>query len=255
MTRIYFLIYIFIYLFPLFTYSAEKCKWNVGWEHFYPYSFHDRNGELVGVDIDLLNIISAKLGCNINYIERPWQRLLMELRVGEIDIVAGASRTSEREEYSFYSQVYRYEEKALFVRKEDAGKFSIKTLEDLVANEMDLVVTRGHFNGEEFENARKDSEFNRRIFEVLDNRSHSQMLINYRADGYFDAKISGMQLLKQKKLNDQIVLHGFTLYKEPVYVMFSKNSFTQHSINEFNNEIINIKKSGEYQRIITKNIR
>jgi polar amino acid transport system substrate-binding protein len=242
-------------LLPLFSFSEEQCKWNVGWEHFYPYSYQNIEGQLVGIDIETLDIIATNLNCKTTYFERPWQRLLMELKVGKIDIVAGVSRTIEREKYSFYSQVYRYEEKTLFVRKEDIGKYSIKTLSDVVASKIKLVVTRGHYNGDEFENARKNPEFNRRVFDVLDNRTHSQMLISHRADGYFDAKVSGLQLLKEKNLSSKIVLHGFTLYKEPVYVIFSKKSFNNDKIVLFNEEILKLKESGKAQEILTNYIK
>jgi polar amino acid transport system substrate-binding protein len=255
MIKFHILIPTLCYLLPFFSFSAEQCKWNVGWEHFYPYSYQDKQGALVGIDIDILNIISTNLNCKITYIERPWQRLLMELKVGKIDIIAGVSRTKERETYSFYSQVYRYEEKTLFVRKEDIGKYSIKTISDLITSNIKLVVTRGHYNGKELEKARKNPEFNKRIFDVLDNRTHSKMLISNRADGYFDAKISGLQLLKEKNLSDKIVLHGFTLYKEPVFVIFSKKSFKHNNIESFNKEIIKLKKSGKDQQVIASYIK
>ena len=100
----------------------------VGWELWYPYQYHNKQGQLVGLDIDSFNAIAKHAGVKTHFIETPWKRHLHLVKHGRIDIAFGASYSEEREEYAYFTKPYRHEKVNLFVKK--GSKNTQKALEE-----------------------------------------------------------------------------------------------------------------------------
>jgi polar amino acid transport system substrate-binding protein len=71
-----------------------------------PYEFI-QNGQIVGLDIDLINAIGAKLGKKIIIKNFDFNGLLAALSTGNVDmIIAGITVTEERKKHIKFSQTY-----------------------------------------------------------------------------------------------------------------------------------------------------
>ncbi len=71
-----------------------------------------------GYSIDLLNMLTKRLGLRINYINGyTWTKLLELFKEGRLDLVHTASRTSEREDYAIFSEPYKRYKTHFFTRK------------------------------------------------------------------------------------------------------------------------------------------
>ena len=72
-----------------------------------PFATRGENGEMVGLDIDILNAIAAKEGFKLNFIPHNMDGLLDTLNAGTADIVAtGVNITPEREKMYDFSVPY-----------------------------------------------------------------------------------------------------------------------------------------------------
>ena len=98
-----------------------------------PYEFHllnDKEGDLVGIDIDIARVIAKELGVKLEIKDIIFSKIFTALESGQIDIaIAGLSPTEERKKKALFSDVYYQAIQSIVIRVENAE--TIKTIEDL----------------------------------------------------------------------------------------------------------------------------
>jgi ABC-type amino acid transport substrate-binding protein len=98
-----------------------------------PYEFHllnDKEGDLVGIDIDIAKVIAEELGVKLEIKDIIFSKIFDALESGQIDIaIAGLSPTEERKKKALFSDVYYQAIQSIVIRVENAE--AIKTVEDL----------------------------------------------------------------------------------------------------------------------------
>ena len=94
-----------------------------------PWTYHDENDELVGLDVEIGKLIADALGVEARFSEAAWDSLLVGVDTGVFDIVCnGVGYTEERAKKYTFSDPYVYMNKVLVV---GADNEEIKTVEDL----------------------------------------------------------------------------------------------------------------------------
>ena len=94
-----------------------------------PWTYHDENDQLVGLDVEIGTLIAHGLGVEPEFAEAAWDSLLAGVDTGRFDIVCnGVGYTEERAEKYTFSTPYVYTHKVLVVRGDNE---EIKTVEDL----------------------------------------------------------------------------------------------------------------------------
>lgn len=73
-----------------------------------PFRMDDENGQLQGLDIDLLAELSRRTGLHFEVQRAPWARGLAALEQGSAVLMTGLARTPERERYIRYLDVPYY---------------------------------------------------------------------------------------------------------------------------------------------------
>ena len=73
-----------------------------------PFRMEDENGQLQGLDIDLLAELSRRTGLRFDVERAPWARGLAALEQGKADLMTGLARTVERERYIQYLEAPYY---------------------------------------------------------------------------------------------------------------------------------------------------
>lgn len=93
----------------------------VGVEGTYPpFTYHDDNGELTGLDIELGKALADKLGVEIEFQEAAWDSLLIGIDTERFDtVINSVSITDERAEKYDFSDPYYYEARHVVVRADD----------------------------------------------------------------------------------------------------------------------------------------
>ncbi len=78
-----------------------------GPKSFPPFHYFDENAVLKGISADYIIAISNSLGIKINILKNlPWSEVLKKAQNREIDLIACAAKTSDREEYLDFSTPY-----------------------------------------------------------------------------------------------------------------------------------------------------
>ena len=102
----------------------------IGVEGTYPpFTYHDDNGKLTGLDVELGKALAEKLGVEVEFQEAAWDSLLIGIDTGRFDtVINSVSITDERAEKYDFSDPYYYEARRVVVRADDD---SINGPEDL----------------------------------------------------------------------------------------------------------------------------
>jgi len=232
---------------------VKSQEFTVGWELWYPYQFHNSKNELTGVDIEIFNLIAKKANMTISYVELPWQRHLMYIKSGVIDIAFGASYTEERAQTAYFSIPYRKESVNLFVKKGIAKSIKLEKLSDLANTEYLIGVENGYYYGKEYLQLTNNPKFMARIHGVLDIEQNVKMLMKGHIDGFLADPITMQAFIKKYQLEDQFEQHPLPIYQSDIYIMLSKESCNDNDLNKINNAILALKESGKLSEIIKKN--
>ena len=93
----------------------------IGVEGTYPpFTYHDDNGELTGLDVELGKALAEKLGVEVEFQEAAWDSLLIGIDTGRFDtVINSVSITDERAEKYDFSDPYYYEARRVVVRADD----------------------------------------------------------------------------------------------------------------------------------------
>ena len=94
-------------------------------DEYAPFGFRDKNGELVGFDIDLANEAAKRMGAKFEFKTIDWTQKETELDSGSIDIIwNGLDITPEREERILYTKPYMDNRQVLLIKKSSNLKFN-----------------------------------------------------------------------------------------------------------------------------------
>jgi len=112
-------IYLIFILFIYQIHNAQSQEYIVGGDFDYaPFSFIDKTGKACGMDIDILNAITAETGITFNYHLSEWNNALSNIKLGESDIITGIIFSEEREKFFDFTYPIHTGEYSIFIRKD-----------------------------------------------------------------------------------------------------------------------------------------
>jgi polar amino acid transport system substrate-binding protein len=93
-----------------------------------PYALR-RDGQLVGLEIDLANALGQALGRRVDIVDLSWDRLFGALLDHQVDMVMdGVTVTPEREVRVAFGKPYLETGMAVLIRREDAKRYSSRDI-------------------------------------------------------------------------------------------------------------------------------
>ena len=114
----------------------------VGMSTFVPWAMRDRNGELIGYEIDVARRLAEDMKVKVEFVSTAWDGIIPALLAGKFDVVIGGlSITPERNLTVNFTLPYANSGIHLVANRERAAGF--KTLEDFNKPEVTLAVRRG----------------------------------------------------------------------------------------------------------------
>lgn len=109
---------------------SEKGTMVVGITDFAPMDYKDENGNWIGFDADLANIVGEKLGVKVEFLEIDWDNKFLELETGAIDCIwNGMTITDEVKNNSSVTNAYAQNQQIVVSKADVADK--LKTVDDL----------------------------------------------------------------------------------------------------------------------------
>ncbi|MEG0250507.1 MAG: transporter substrate-binding domain-containing protein [Peptostreptococcus sp.] len=230
----------------------ESGKIRVGTAPGYPpFEFvqaKDGKSEVLGADIDLAKKIAEKLDVALDIKTMDFDALLPALQAGKVDIViTGMTPNEKRKKAVDFSDIYFTGANSVIVKSDFAKE--IKTSDDLKNYKVGL------------QKGSTQEEYVNNILKVENSKSLTSVpdLITDLKNGNIDAILTSMTVAKiNEKQNTGIkVINNVDLKgsgSEETAAIAVKKGENKKLISEMNSVIKELKDSGEYEKILNKNI-
>lgn len=241
--------FLFLFVTILFAAQVKSKDLSVGWELWYPYQYHNKNRQLVGLDIDSFNAIMAEAKLSFTTAEIPWKTHLNFIKTGKMDVAMGASWSKDREEYAHFSLPYRTETVKLFVKKGNAKNIHLRNLSDLAGSPYLLGVESGYYYGKDYDELIKNADFQTRISEVIDLEENVTLLMKGHLDGFLVDPNTMQSFVKKYHMEGEFEQHPLEIYSADIFIMLSKKSSDTGTLHEINKAIATLTDNGELKRI------
>jgi len=211
---------------------------------FPPYVYKNK-GEVVGFNVEILNLIFSKLNFKVNYYIVPWPRAIKMIEAGEADAIFPFFKTPERELFADYSDSFTSEPIAMFVLS-PSNIYYDGDLSQLSSYTIGRV--RGYSSGVRFDGAVKNSIINLQIANNSD--QNLKKLFKQRFDILVDNKYYILNRLKQLNKNNDVKQLNPILINKKAYLGFSKVLKHKKLISDFNIILKSLKEDGSYDKIL-----
>ncbi len=230
--------------------TDPDCELDLGWDPWEPYQYLDVKGDVQGLDIEIFKAAAELAGCSVTFTQGDWFHLLQLIRTGDIDALAGASKTPQREDFAIFSRPYREETFQLYVRLGDVTTYKDKSLAELMEGDFKLGLTQDYLYGDEVTSLQDDKEKAAKISYVPLGEMNFFNLMDNKIDGLIEDPFVGTYTLRRKGWEDDIMPLSLDLHSGEVYYMFSQSSVDEAVVERFNNALKEMKDSGRHEQLL-----
>lgn len=213
--------------------TSEKCLLRVGFDNWPPYQYLNDQQQVVGSDIQVMQPLFAKMGCELSFVRGNWFSLLADLASGDVDVLIGASHTAARAEYAWFSEPYRHERFKLYVRAEFVPLLTVRSVSDFIQQGHSLGVIADYVYGNEVEALRQAPNSNSQFKVALLAEVNLSRLLNGQIDGFLEDDQVTTSLLRSRA-QSRVKALDFNVTEDDIRVMFSKKTITQAQLQRFN---------------------
>lgn len=232
--------------------AAPDCHLTMGWDAWEPYHFEGEDGQLRGIEIELVQAIASHAGCTLSFQRGDWAGNLRALARGEIDLLGSATLTPEREAYAVFSAPYRDESFRLFVRAGTISDPPETTLTDWLAVPNRLGLTQGYYYGEDINALQDDPAFADRLVELPHGDAGFDALLAGEVDGVLEDPYVATAVLRRRGLREDVQMHPMDLGSSSVRLMFSRVSVDPSVVQRFGASLEALQASGEIDALIAR---
>ncbi len=218
-----------------------------GYSTLPPFDIPTKN-DVSGINGEILSTVAARMGCRVTWHQRPWKRLLAELRQGELDVIGGAFRTAERAQYAHFSHPYMPYRIALFVDAEDHGRYA--RLRRFLETRQSLGVVRGYTYGAQADAQLANSKYAPRIYRMYAMDESVRALAMNRVGGILGNPHVVARLAREHGISERVRRTGVTVHTQPIRFMFSKKAIAEPVVQRFNETLRALKAEGRIRRIV-----
>lgn len=114
----------------------------VGMDIFQPWAMKDKNGQLIGFEIDVATRLAEDMGVKVEFVPTAWSGIIPALLTGKFDvIIGGMGITPERALQVNFSQPYEFSGMSIVAHRQLAAGFD--SLESFNKPEVQIAVKLG----------------------------------------------------------------------------------------------------------------
>jgi len=218
----------------------RKGTMKIGMSTFLPWAMRDKNGELIGFEIDIANRLAKDIGVKAEFVPTQWSGIIPALITGKFDIIIGGMGITPRRNLKVnFSLPYDHTGMSLVASKELAGGF--KNLDDFNNPDITVVVRMGSTSAAAVKKYMPEAKLRQ-----FDDESQAvQEILNGKAHAFVSsAPLPAFQALKYPEKLFLPLQGNFT--KEPIAFAIRKGDFD--SYNFLNNWITVVTAEGWIQK-------
>jgi len=102
---------------------------------YHPFSFRDEQGAIAGFDIDVITHIAHSLGKTVQFEDRPFNSLILELLGNQIDVIAaGSTPTEDRKKHVLFTNNCTEGDAFIAVSKQPINSFDELLQKHIIIN-------------------------------------------------------------------------------------------------------------------------
>lgn len=213
-----------------------------------PYKWIDHDN-YIGIDADIVREACHRAGIPAIFQDRPWTRVLAEVKAGSADGGFAAFKTPDREDFAHFviGSPIHYSTYVLFVKK--GQEFPYKTIEDLFRKQ--IGISRGFSISKDFDTAVQEGKIE--VQEITDLKQNIQKVLNGRIDAFVHNRDYTLYALKTQGFDSNVVMLPVPVQPaRPAYLMISKAADIPHKevvIERLNTALREMHEDGTIARI------
>ncbi len=232
--------------------ESEPCQLSMGWDPWEPYHYKPVGDRVQGLDVDLIEAMAERAGCELDWQQGSWASMLQLVHSGDLDLLAGATRTPEREEFARFSEPYRQESFRIFVRADELDKWSGTALTELLEDGFRLGLTHGYIYGDKVTQVLQDPHWQDQLVEVPVGELNFLNLMDFNIDGFLEDPFVAASIANRRDWGMDFEALPLDLHSGEVHLMFSKASVDAAMVEHFDQALEELRESGEHQRILER---
>lgn len=232
--------------------DEAECLLSMGWDPWEPYHYLGNQGEVQGLDIEIISAITDEIGCDLEFVTGNWAGHLRQIQHGSLDVLGGATRTDEREAFARFSEPYRTENFALYIRPGESDRYTGDSLSELLEDGFRLGLTQGFVYGEEVTQLQERGRFDEQIIEAPMGELHFTRLQDHRLDGFLEDPYVVASIQRRRGWQDEVEAHPMTFDSGEVHFMFSREGVDESLVDRFNEALENLRETGQYDEIMNR---
>lgn len=230
--------------------EQERCRLTMGWDPWEPYQYRDVQGEVTGLDLDIARAAAKAAGCELRFTEGAWMELLAGVKDGEIDMLAGATRTPGREEFAEFTAPYRTERYQVYASADADALLAIDSVQALRDAGVRVGVVAEYYYGEEISELLDELEAEGRLVEAPVAELNYTRLHDGEIDVFIDDPFVAARIVRSRRIAD-IAPTRIGIETADVAFMLSRASVTPENIGRFREGLETIREQGQLDEIIS----
>lgn len=251
-------LFVFLCLCCLFlSAQAKERKLLIVGEAWPPFEFEE-NGEVIGIDVDIVKYIMKKMRIDVEMRLMTWSRAWAMVENGQADAVFSTSRKEERKPFLYYPQEDMWTSEFVFFTQRDNKLPHLQSYDEVKDKALRIGVVRGNSYNTDFWQAFPRTASGKHHPLLQPARSaevNFKKLARGRIDLYILDKTVGLYMVRQMKLQQEIDFYDTALFAKGYPMPFVKKSdYPQLAAiaEQFEQELKAFKSSEEYHKIREK---
>lgn len=232
--------------------AAKPCALTVGWDPWEPYSYETLNGELAGLDIELMRVIAKRADCTVRFKQGKWRDLLAALRIGQVDVLMAATPLPERREFAWFSKPYRSELFVQLVRSEDAEDMAGNTVAQMLEAGKTIGLTDGYFYGETVHDLLADDDNREQFLMAAVPELNFRRLVDGQVDVVVGDPFVAIAILRRTGNSTAVTRLEGDVVSGPVSLMLSRSSVSEADVERLDAALDAAKAAGEIDAILAR---
>lgn len=233
------------------TRASENCVGfsSNGINNWFPFVYRNNKGELTGTVVEGTRLALSQMNLKLSaQPDRPWKRILYDLKQGTLDIVLGAYWNSERAAKYHYSEPLDTDDVRVFVKA--GSEFPLASYKDLIGrNGFKLL---GGSYGDEFDT------FAAKHLNTTDIRKSDdiiKMMAAGRGDYGIVGYVEGLQHIRKIGAEGKVVALPWPVLSTGVRMLINRKSACAHRVGELNALIRQMKKNGQLKQLSDQHLK
>lgn len=206
--------------------------------------------KVTGITPEIFNTITRETGCVFEYVVVPRARAFLMLKRGEVDIVADATRSPDRDESAYFLEAGRIAPALVSLKTK---RPSANTIKELLDGKATLIHINGFYFGPEVDAIIDDPRMAGRVSRAPSPELAARMLLAGRADAVICHAITLLEAWDTWGNGEELVatqLDGMPTITFGTYMSTTRMSPSDRQV--FENAMDAVTLRGEVQKLVRK---